>query len=840
MSDPTEPVDILADREPMAADGSPTNDRLRPPSPGLPAGLDCWQMLMDAPVGVCLMAADGKVLAANKSMCAFLGRDVETLLSLTWMDLSHPDDVSAEQAQFDEIAAGSRDGYQNTKRFLVVDGTVRHGEVAVAAVRDVDGGVDFFVAQVMDITARVVAQDVASLASAQFRRLGESSSDIVTVVDREGRIEWVSASVTETLGWTVSAYTGRSIADVLHPDDVAKTAEIIERADAGDPTVRIRHRSQRADGTYRWLDSVVIVARDEAGHPTRAAVTSRDVHDEVEAQQRLEVSEHRYRLLAENASDVVFQRTPDTRLMWVSESVTRVLGLDPERILGRDLLDFVDPADRAVIDAHVARVADGSASSVQVRVGPSGHSRWIAVREHPLLDETGQVVSVVGGLHDIDERTRAELALQASEESFRLLAENASDVVFRARGNSVDWVSPSAREVLAHDPADLIGSDLLDLVHAEDRGRVAVARAARVPGETSRVRYRMLRGDGSYRWFETCATVSLDPITGVRTTVAALRDVHDEVIALVGVEQARDRQHAILDSLLDPWIRLASVRDDDGRIVDFEYVDANRAACQANRLTLPEMVGNTLLTLFPEHGPSGWFDAYAAVVETGEPLAVDDIPFDHPGAEMHWFDNRAVKVGDGLSFTWRDVTDRYLARDNLQDLAHHDPLTGLANRLDLHERLPLRLARAHLGSALAVLFCDVDDFKHVNDEYGHDVGDDVLREIARRMTETVRSNDYIARLGGDEFVILLDRVRDIHQAASVADKIREAVLAPMPLGPTTGRITLSIGIALALDDEDSSRVLTAADQALYRAKGEGRNCLRVAERSTAAPPTHLA
>ncbi len=798
---------------------------------GVLAALDFWRVMMDSPVALCLVSADGRVLEANESMCDFMGRDLESLKALSWVDVTHPDDAPWDRAQLDEIAAGHRDRYQHTKRFLFVDGTVRHGELAVTAVRNAEGGVDCFIAQVMDVTSRVVAQDAAAFATAQFRRLAEASSDVVTVVDRDGRIEWVSPSVTAVLGWTVADYTGRSILEVLHPDDLAMTAEVIARADAGAPTVRIRHRSERVDGSYCWLDSVVIVARDDAGQATHAAVTSRDVNDEVEAQQRLEVSEHRYRLLAENASDVVFERTVDARLTWVSESVTRVLGLDPGRILGRDLLAFVDPADLVLIDAHVARVAGGSPSSVQVRVGFPGRMRWIDVRERPVLDDVGRVVSVVGGLHDVDERTRAELALQASEESFRLLAENASDVVFRLRRNLVDWISPSVVDVLGHDPADLLGSDLLDLVHAEDRDRVAGARAARVPGLTSRVRYRMRRGDGSYRWFETCAKVSADPATGVRTTVAALRDVHDEVIALATVEQARDRQHAILDSFLDPWVRLASVRDESGRIVDFDYLDANRAACQANGLTLEQMVGQTLLTLFPEHGPSGWFDAYAAVVESGEPLAVDDIPFEHPGAEMQWFDNRAVKVGDGLSFTWRDVTDRYLARDTLQDLAHHDTLTGLPNRLDLLERLPLRLNRAHPGSALAVLFCDVDKFKLVNDQYGHDVGDDVLREVARRMTATVRSNDYVARLGGDEFVILLDRVRDIQQAASVAEKIREAVLAPNPVGRCTARATLSIGVALALNGDDAQRVLTAADRALYRAKDAGRNRVHLAEAS---------
>ena len=334
------------------------------------AMLDCWQVMMDAPVGLCLVAADGRVLEANTSLCDFLGRDAESMKALTWADVTHPDDVSSDRAQLGEIAAGRRDRYQRTKRFRFVDGSVRNGELAVAAVRDSDGGIDYFIAQIIDITASVVAQDAVALASAQPHRLAEGSSDIVTVVDRSGRIEWVSPSVTATLGWTVAEYTGKSLADVLHPDDLAMMADVVARADAGDPTVRIRHRSERADGTYRWLDSVVIVTRDDAGLATRAEVTSRDVHDEVEAQQRLEVSEHRYRILAENASDVVFQRSVDARLMWVSESVTRVLGLDAERILGRDLLAFVDPADRALIDAHVATVAAGSASSVQVACRP--------------------------------------------------------------------------------------------------------------------------------------------------------------------------------------------------------------------------------------------------------------------------------------------------------------------------------------------------------------------------------------------------------------------------------------------------------------------------------------
>jgi len=121
------------------------------------ASLDCWQMMMDAPIALCLVSADGRVLEANASLCEFLGRDLESLTSLTWVDVTHPDDAPWDRVQLDEVAAGHRDGYQHTKRFLYVDGSVRHGELVVTAVRDAEGGIDCFIAQILDVTARVAA-----------------------------------------------------------------------------------------------------------------------------------------------------------------------------------------------------------------------------------------------------------------------------------------------------------------------------------------------------------------------------------------------------------------------------------------------------------------------------------------------------------------------------------------------------------------------------------------------------------------------------------------------------------------------------------------------------------
>ncbi len=281
----------------------------------------------------------------------------------------------------------------------------------------------------------------------------------------------------------------------------------------------------------------------------------------------------------------------------------------------------------------------------------------------------------------------------------------------------------------------------------------------------------------------------------------------------------------IIDSLLDPWVLLAAVRDSEGRIVDFRYVDANSAACQANRTTRDALLGTTLLTLLPDHASSGLFDAYAKVVETGEPLALDEEPFVDPfdGVERR-FDNRAVRVGDGLSFTWRDVTARYQLRQSLRHQAYEDLLTGVPNRRQLERSLAEVLTRTpRSGTILAILYCDVDDFKRINDEYGHAAGDSVLSSVAAKIRGAVRDRDVVARMGGDEFVVVLDAVRDASDAVVVAEKILIAVRAPVSLGDRHISPRLSIGVTLAGRGDDPATVLARADRALYDAKRSGRD-----------------
>jgi diguanylate cyclase (GGDEF)-like protein len=149
----------------------------------------------------------------------------------------------------------------------------------------------------------------------------------------------------------------------------------------------------------------------------------------------------------------------------------------------------------------------------------------------------------------------------------------------------------------------------------------------------------------------------------------------------------------------------------------------------------------------------------------------------------------------------------------------------VGNRAGLLDRLHLALARARrTDRRVAVLFCDLDGFKAVNDRFGHDVGDRMLVEVATRIREAVRPSDTVARTGGDEFVVVCDDLDDEEQAQAIADRVTEAVEgSPIRLGEVDLGVAISIGIALAdavLNHPD--RLLHAADLAMYRAKEEGR------------------
>ena len=180
--------------------------------------------------------------------------------------------------------------------------------------------------------------------------------------------------------------------------------------------------------------------------------------------------------------------------------------------------------------------------------------------------------------------------------------------------------------------------------------------------------------------------------------------------------------------------------------------------------------------------------------------------------------------------TVSDINERHVTEERIRHMAQHDLLTDLPNRALFSDRVQQVLARARRNKErFAILVVDLDEFKPVNDHHGHGVGDQLLKEVARRLLLCVRESDTVGRVGGDEFVALLPSLHSEQDAVAVGEKIRHAIAEPFEVGGHRLHISSSIGIAVYPEDgRDEIQLLKRADDAMYWAKGSGRNNVQLA------------
>jgi diguanylate cyclase (GGDEF)-like protein len=238
--------------------------------------------------------------------------------------------------------------------------------------------------------------------------------------------------------------------------------------------------------------------------------------------------------------------------------------------------------------------------------------------------------------------------------------------------------------------------------------------------------------------------------------------------------------------------------------------------------------------------PSFYAQAYIPVFVDNRPIAIVAAYVDQTDQRDSFYQTSLIEAAllcliTGLSFTfpaiawYRRAAETQMADRRIRFLAHHDALTGLANRTQLIEKLERALAAlpARWGGGLALYFIDIDRFKEVNDTLGHDAGDFLLKTIAERLRAVIRVDDIAARLGGDEFVVVQTGISGNQQAEDFAGRLTAALIAPMKFNEQEIVATVSVGVASApTDATDPERLLKCADLALYKSKADGRNRIR--------------
>jgi diguanylate cyclase (GGDEF)-like protein/PAS domain S-box-containing protein len=292
------------------------------------------------------------------------------------------------------------------------------------------------------------------------------------------------------------------------------------------------------------------------------------------------------------------------------------------------------------------------------------------------------------------------------------------------------------------------------------------------------------------------------------------------------IRRQNQASEALFRSVLDTAPDAILSVDDQWRFVIF-----NKGAEAVFGYSLEEALGQPLNILMPEHFTAAHDHHMKHYAETGPMMRPVNERREVYGrrkdgsefpAEINY--SKTTVMGKA-TFTaiLRDITERKRMEQQLDHLAHHDELTGLPNRRLLRIRLEqaMKSVRRH-GQLLAVLLLDLDRFKNVNDSLGHDVGDALLKLVAKRLLESVRAIDTVARLGGDEFAILLTDIHQPEDALKVSRKILKAIQAPFEIAGNELHVGASIGMALfPSDGETYESLFHNADIAMFRAKGQG-------------------
>ncbi len=343
------------------------------------------------------------------------------------------------------------------------------------------------------------------------------------------------------------------------------------------------------------------------------------------------------------------------------------------------------------------------------------------------------------------------------------------------------------------------------------------AEALRHPVES-----KLLVRDGTTRDIEV--TLELIEIKGELHAFGITRDISERKASEHLLRTSEERFRTLVQSSRDAIL----VTDRAGRLT---YVSPGIEHILGYQPE--ELIGTDERKLIHPHDVRIRDAAVERLKSVGTPHAPAELRMRDAKGEWHWIETIDTNRLDdpavsGIVTNARDITDRRALGDALAFGALHDPLTSLPNRRLLDDRIDVALARAiRFGDLVAVLFCDLDQFKEINDRYGHDVGDEVLKELAGRLRLALRPSDSLARLGGDEFVAVCGDLHSITEAATIARRVMSAVELPIVTSVGTLQLTVSVGIASVsgadADGVEAGALLRNADTAMYRAKSRGGN-----------------
>ena len=463
----------------------------------------------------------------------------------------------------------------------------------------------------------------------------------------------------------------------------------------------------------------------------------------------LDLPEGLFRALAEATGDLfyVLRTEPDLAFGFISDSVATTTGYTAaEHYAGADLLQrILDPRDRVALESALAAPVDVPIEVDLRWVHRDGHTVWTTHRARKRARKDGAVV-LEGSGRDITVLREAQELLAASEQELRILAENVIDVILRiGLDRRMEYASPSVTRIFGWDPAEIVGVPATDFFHPADLDFMAAAREDALAGRSFRFRGRIRCKDGSHRWVEAIGrgVKATDGSPGSVITVA--RDIEDQVRTEQALAASQER------------FRLAMVQAPHGLAVldlDHRFVEVNPALCRVLDRDRSWLLSHSVADVVDPQDAAADLAARRRLLDGEREHVTVERRFIRGDGEVVWMQHSIGllrdRSGDPVSYVsqMQDITLTRHAAAQMAYRAAHDQMTGLLNRGELTNILEIALTRkTRTGTRLAVLYCDVDAFKAVNDGLGHAAGDALLVATGKRIASSVRNCDTVARVG---------------------------------------------------------------------------------------------
>lgn len=540
-----------------------------------------------------------------------------------------------------------------------------------------------------------------------------------------------------------------------------------------------------------------------------------------QAEDALRESETNYRSIFDAANDAFFIHDAATGVILdVNSKMCEMFGCTAEEAHSLDVTAASEGDPGQVRENAYERIRKAVQGEPQLfewlAKDRNGREFWVEVNlKLATIGGNDRILAVV---RDISERKRVEEQLRETNQALKALVESAplSILSLTTEGLVTIW-NPAAEKMLGWTQEEVLGKFIPTV--SEDKREEACGLMQRVvQGESfTDVHVSRRKKDGT----SIDLSLSVAPLYDSQGKVNGIMSVMSDITDRKKTEEALKLQTSALNAVSDQII----ITDLNGKV---EFV--NPAFEKDTGFSLEEVVGKDSRLI-----RSGCFDEriYNAIVDTVK-----------SGRTWHGETTNKRKDGsssiDDLTITpvinddgviehlvtvKRNITEKKVYQEKLDHLAHHDPLTGLPNRLLFGDRLIHQLAESKRNEEmLAVMFLDLDRFKLINDTLGHNIGDELLKEVSKRLTASLREVDTIARMGGDEFTIILSHIMAEHDAQLVADKIHGTLSRPFMLGGRELFVTASIGISIYPNHGTNAETLVRnADTAMYKAKELGRN-----------------